>query len=63
MYLSVTQNRVQRSNASMANLNSMNILTIKMLRIILQYGKKKQIRWKEFFFTTENVLIHTRFYK
>ena len=49
MYLFATQNRVQRSNASTANLNSMNILTIKMLRMILQYGKKKQIRWKAIF--------------
>ena len=62
MYLSVTQNRVQRSNASVANLNSMNILTIKMLRIILQYGKKNKFDGKQFF-STENALIHTRFYK
>ena len=62
MYLSVTQNRVQRSNASMANLNSMNILTIKMLRMILQYGKKTN-SMESNFFTTENILIHTRFYK
>ena len=50
MYLSVTQNRVQRSNASMANLNSMNILTIKMLRMILQYGKKTKFDGKQFFY-------------